>query len=87
MLDTLRTPTGRIAFGAVASAALIALTLLVEPGMVAITPALLVPIWIPLIGTERLNSPRGRQVRWALVAFFTGTFVAGLAAFALWELG
>lgn len=87
MLHTLRTPTGRIAFGLVASAVLVALTLLVEPGMVAILPALLVPIWLPLLGAERLNTPGARRFRWAITALFAGTFVLGLFLFFIWQQG
>ena len=40
MLESLRTPTGRIVFVVAATVVLIVATLLVDPGMLAIVPAI-----------------------------------------------
>ena len=78
MLDSLRTPTGRAAYGVAASAALVALTLLVYPGMVPILPALLAAIWLPLAGVTRTSSTRTRMTRWSLGALLAGACVLGV---------
>lgn len=81
MLESLRSPTGRVVFALAASVLLVLATLLIEPGMVAITPALLAVIWISVIGQDWLDRHRPLLV-WLSVAG-TVTFLLGIVAFVL----
>lgn len=79
MLETLRSPRGRIAFGAATSAALVALVLLVDKSMATFIPVLLLPIWISLIRPEDAHLHRG--LLRSLLALGVATFVAGIVLF------
>ena len=83
MLQSLRTPTGRIVLGLIVSAVLIALTLLVDTDMLPILPALLVAIWIPLLDVDRLRRRAVGKTRWAISALLVGTFALAIAIFLL----
>ena len=88
MLNSWRTPKGRIGFGLLATATLVALTLLVESAMAPILPALFVPIWLPLLGGEHLAKARAPQMRWALAgALLVGLFVMALVLFLAVQTG
>lgn len=79
MLEALRSPRGRVLFALAASFLLILAMFLVEPGMVAISPALIAPIWISVIGKEWFERHQV-LLRWLVVAG-TITFLLGIVAF------
>ncbi len=81
MLQSLRTPTGRIMVGLVASAVLIALTLLVDTDMLPILPALLVAIWFPLLRVDELRARAVGKTRWAISGLLVGTAALVIAIF------
>lgn len=81
MIEALRSLVGRVAAALALSALLVLVTLLVEPGMIAITPALIIMIWIGVVGTEQLDAHRS-LLRW-LLALGVATFVAGVVAFVI----
>ena len=81
MLQSLRKPTGRIMYGLVASAVLIALTLLVDTDLLPILPALLVAIWIPILRVDQLRARAVGKTRWAISGLLFGTFALAIAIF------
>lgn len=79
MLESLRSSRGRIAFGAVTSAVLVALVLAVDKSMATFVPVLLLPIWISLLRPEDAQLHRG--LLRSLLALGVATFVAGIVVF------
>lgn len=72
MIESLRSPAGRIAIGIAASAMIVALTLVVSASMVALAPLLLLPVWASLFADTQ-DQHRPTAVRLAIAG--------GLAAF------
>lgn len=79
MLEAIRSPRGRIVFGLAASAVLVAMILVVNAGMFAMAPALLVPIWVALFAGDH-GDVNPRVLRGLLIAG-TATFLLGVLAF------
>ncbi len=81
MIESLRSPAGRVAIGVAASAMIVALTLLVSASMVALAPLLLLPIWTALFAEDAPQSRPGALK--AFLALGLATLIAALVAFFL----
>jgi len=81
MIESFRTPLGRLAIALGASALLVALMLAVERDSLAMLPILLVPIWLGTFAGDR-RDVNPRVMRWLLAAG-VAALLAGVGAFVL----
>lgn len=81
MIESFRTPVGRLAIALGASVLLFVLMLLIERDSIAMMPILLVPIWLGTFAGDR-GDVNPHLMRWVL-AGGVAALLAGIVAFIL----